>query len=70
MRSVAGALDTRPCCTAMVGSIRSLRSPRSRAERAIFVRAREPAVADDVGHQNGGESCGVSVMARPQAVQT
>jgi hypothetical protein len=29
--AIAGALDDRPWCTAMVGSIRSLRSDRSRA---------------------------------------
>src|SRR5271156_5656333 len=30
-RSIAGALDTRPLCTAMVGSMRSLRKALSRA---------------------------------------
>jgi hypothetical protein len=45
-------LTTRPSCTAMVGSIRSLRSARSRAS----VRSSsEPAEADYIRRQNRGK---------------
>jgi hypothetical protein len=46
-------LTMRPWCTEIVGSIRSLRSARSRAKvRSSSARAGEPAVSDDVGDQD------------------
>src|SRR5271166_1354162 len=45
-------LTTRPPCTPIVGSMRSPRSALKPRERALLVRAREPAVADDVGDED------------------
>ena len=65
--AVAGALDDRARdARRWSGSIRSLRSPRSRDERAILVRPGEPAVTDDIGDQDRCDFR-VSLMARPQA---
>ena len=47
------ASTTRPWCTAIVGSIRSLRSVRSRARDPVLVGSGKPgAIADHVGHQD------------------
>ena len=45
----------RPRCAPISGSISSLRKARSRAKRAFLVIADEPAVAGDIGGQDGGD---------------
>jgi hypothetical protein len=46
---------TRPLCTEIVGSMRSLRSARRRARVQILVRAGEPGESDNVSGQDRGE---------------
>ena len=53
--AVAGALDDAPVMHGDGGSIRSLRSAPQPRQRAILVRAGEPAVADHVGDQDRRE---------------
>ena len=52
-------LTTRPLCTAMVGSIRSLRSARSRASVRSSSAAGKPAVSGHVRRENGCEFPGL-----------
>ena len=49
----------------MAGSMRSLRSAAQPRERALLVRAREPAVADDVGDQDRRDFPGLAHGAPP-----
>ncbi len=54
-RAVAGALDHAPVMDGDRGVDQvAAQSPQPR-ERAVLVRAREPAVADDVGRQDRGD---------------
>ena len=54
--AVATALNSRPACLPMAGSIMFVRSARSWAQRSRFVAADELRVADDIGRQDRGEA--------------
>jgi hypothetical protein len=53
--AVAGALDDPPVMRGDGGVDQVAPEPPKARERAILVRSRKPAVADDIGHQNRGE---------------
>ena len=69
-RAVAGALDDAAVMPAMRVDQIAAQRPEPR-QRAILVRPGEPAIADDIGHQNRGElpglghSSGIPALRRP-----
>jgi hypothetical protein len=58
-------LTTWPLCTAMVGSIRSLRSARSPRQNPVLVGSGQQRIADHVGHQDRGQFSGLAHGATP-----